>query len=354
MQNMTLIPKIGRGKVIPRGYCKKTRDEVVANLQRRRFLRLAATAAAVAAVPRIARAQTYPTRLVRLIVTTPAGSSPDIVARLIAQRLSERFGQPFIVDNRPGAGSTIGTEVAVRAAPDGYTLLMAMSANAIGASLYENLKFNFIRDMTPVASIARASLVMVTNPSVPARTVPEFISYAKANPGTINMASGGNGSPTHIAGELFKMMAGVNLLHVPYRGTPPALADLLGGQVQVLFNTLPEIIGFINDGKLRALAVTAAKRQTVLPNAPTVGEFLPGYEASGWYGIVAPRATPAGIIGQLNKEIGAALTDPKINGKIADLGAAAFSGSPAEFGEFIVAETKKWAKVVEFAGIRAQ
>lgn len=323
-------------------------------LARRQFLPLAAVAAASPALPRLVWAQTYPVRPVRLIVTTPAGSSPDIVARLIAQWLSGRFRQAFVVDNRPGAGSTIGTDIALRAAPDGYTLLMAISANAIGASLYENLKLSFIRDMAPVASVARSSLVMVMNPSVPARTVPEFISYAKSNPGAINMASGGNGSPTHVAGELFKMMAGVNLLHVPYRGSTPALTDLLGGQVQVLFNTLPEMLGYINDGKLRALAVTAAKRQTVLPDVPTVGEFLPGYEASGWYGVVAPSATPADIIDQLNKEINTALADPTITGQLADLGGTVSAGSPTEFGEFIAAETAKWAKVVKFAGIRAQ
>lgn len=324
-------------------------------LARREFLRLAPAAAVSQAMPRLAWAQTYPARPVRLIVTIPAGSSPDIVARLIGQRLSERLGQPVIVDNRPGAGGTIGTEAAVRAAPDGYTLLMAISSNAIGASLYENLKFDFIRDMAPVASIAYSSLVMAVNPSVPARTIPEFIAYAKANLGTINMASGGNGSPTHVAGELFKMMAGVNLLHVPYRGSTRALiTDLLGGQVQVLFNTLPEMIGYINGGKLRALAVTAATRQTVLADVPTMAEFLPGYEATGWYGIVVPSATPRNIIDQLNEEINTALADPRIKGQLADLGAAVFSGSPAEFGAFIVAETKKWAKVIKFAGIRAQ
>jgi tripartite-type tricarboxylate transporter receptor subunit TctC len=354
MQNMTLIPKIGRGKVIPRGYCKKTRDEVVANLQRRRFLRLAAAAAAFAAVPRIARAQTYPTRPLRLIVTTPAGSSPDIVARLIAQWLSERFGQPFIVDNRTGAGGNIGTEAAVRAPADGYTLLMAISANAISGSLYKNLKFNFIRDTAPVASIARSSLVMLAHPSLPARTVREFISYAKANPGVINMASGGNGSPTHVAGELFKMMADVNMLHVPYRGALPAVTDLLGGQMQVMFNTLPETIGYINEGKLRAFAVTDAKRQAVLPGVPTVGEFLPGYEATGWYGIVVPKGTPPDIVGRLNREINAALADPGITARLAGLGVTIFVGSPDAFGEFIAVETKKWAKVVEFAGIRAE
>lgn len=324
-------------------------------LARREFLRLAPAAAALSAMPRLAWAQTYPVRPVRLIVTIPAGSSPDVVARLIGQRLSERFGQPVIVDNRPGAGGTIGTEAAVRAAPDGYTLLLAISSNAIGASLYENLKFDFTRDMAPVASIAHSSLVMAVNPSIPARTIPEFIAYAKANPGKINMASGGNGSPTHVAGELFKMMADVNLLHVPYRGSTRALmTDLLGGQVQVLFNTLPEMMAYINDGKLRALAVTAAKRQTVLPDVPAMAEFLPGYEATGWYGIVVPSATPPNIVDHLNKAINAALADPRTKGQFADLGAAVVSGSPAEFGAFIVAETKKWARVVKFAGIRAQ
>jgi tripartite-type tricarboxylate transporter receptor subunit TctC len=317
-------------------------------------LRLAAAAAALPAMPRIARAQSYPTRPVRLIVTTPAGGAPDIVARLIGQWLSERLGQPFIVDNRPGAAGNIGTEVGVRAPPDGYTLLMAISANAISATLYRSLKFNFIHDTAPVASIARASLVLVANPSVPAKTVPEFIAYAKANPGKINMASGGNGSPLHVAGELFKMMADVNLVHVPYHGGALALTDLLGGQVQVMFDTLPETIGYINAGKLRALAVTSTTRQAVLPEIPTVGEFLPGYEASGWYGVVVPNATPTDIIDKLNKEINAALADPKIKAQLADLGSTVFAGSPAEFGAFVADETKKWAKVVDFAGIRAE
>jgi tripartite-type tricarboxylate transporter receptor subunit TctC len=315
---------------------------------------VAAVAAGWPALPRAAKAQTYPTRPPRLIVTTPAGGSPDISSRLITQWLSERFGQSFIVDNRPGASGNIGTEVALKAPADGYTLLLAISANAISPSIYENLKFNFIRDTAPVASIARSSLVMLSHPSVPAKTVPEFISYARANPGTINMASGGNGSPTHVAGELFKMMANVNLVHVPYRGALPAVTDLLGGQMQVMFNTLPETIGYINAGKLRAFAVTAATRQAALPDISTVAEFLPGYEASGWYGIIAPRATPQDIVGKLNREINAALHDPSIMGRLAELGVTEFAGSPDEFGSFIAAETKKWAKVVQFAGIRAE
>src|SRR5262245_14227288 len=268
------------------------RGDTTVKLSRRRFLSLIFAAATSPAVPAIAQVQTYPMRPVRLIVTTPAGGAPDIIARLLAQRLSERLGQPFIIDNRPGAGGNIGTEVGIRAAPDGYTLLMAISANAISASLYDSLKFNFIRDVAPIASIARSSLVMVVNPSVPARTVPEFIAYAKANPGTLNMASGGNGTPLHVAGELFKMMAQGDLVQLPYRGGAPALTALLSGQVQVMFDTLPETVGHIKGGKLRPLAVTAATRQTVLPDVPALREFLPGYEASGWYGIVAPATTP--------------------------------------------------------------
>lgn len=305
-------------------------------------------------IVRAAWAQGYPTRPVRLIIPTPAGSSPDQVGRLITQWLSERFGQPFIVDNRAGAGGNIGTDVALRAPADGYTMLLAISANAISASLYENLKFNFLRDITPVASIARASLVMLVHPLVPARTVREFISHAKANPGKINMASGGNGSPTHIAGELFKMMADVNLVHIPYRGGLPGVTDLVGGQVQVMFTSLPETIGHINASKLRALAVTAATRQALLPDIPTVEEFLPGYEASGWYGIVVPKGTPPDIVNKLNQEINAALADPSMMARLANLGVTVSVQSPDEFGQFIAAETEKWAKVIKFAGIRAE
>ena len=317
-------------------------------------MHLAAGAAALPVLSCIARAQTYPTRPVRLIVTTPAGGSPDIIARLIGQWLSERLGQPIVVDNRSGASGNIGTEIVVRAPPDGYTLLMALSLNAINASLYDNLPFNFIRDTAPVASIASIPLVMEVNPSVPAKTVPEFIAYAKANPGKINMASGGNGSPLHVAGELFKMMAGVDMVHVPYRGEALALPDLISGQVQLLFGVMPASLGYIWAGKLRALAVTTTKRQEPLPDVPTVGEFLPGFEARGWYGIAVPKATPTEIVEKLNKEINAALVDSNMKKRLTDLGAALFGGSPADFGKFIADETDKWRKVVTFAGIKAE
>jgi tripartite-type tricarboxylate transporter receptor subunit TctC len=323
-------------------------------LPRRRFLHLAAGAAALPSVAHSAWAQTYPTRPVRLVVSVPAGGSPDIVARVLGQRLSDRLGQQFVVDNRPGASTNIGTEAVVRAPADGYSLLFAMSANAINATLYDNLRFNFIRDAAPVASIARIPLVMEVHPSVPAKTVPEFIAYAKANPGKINMASSGNGTPLHVAGELFKMMAGVDLTHVPYRGEAVALPDLLSGQVQAMFGVLPASLGYIRAGKLRALAVTTAKRQRVLPDVPAVDEFLPGYEASGWYGIVVPKGTPPEIVEKLNKEINAALADAKLKERLADLGCAVFAGSPADFGKFIVDETEKWAKVIRAAGIKAE
>ena len=317
-------------------------------------MHLAAGAAALPVLSCSARAQTYPTRPVRLIVSTPAGGSPDIIARLIGQWLSERLGQPIVVDNRSGASGNIGTEIVVRAPPDGYTLLMALSLNAINAALYDNLPFNFIRDTAPVASIASIPLVMEVNPSVPAKTVPEFIAYAKANPGKINMASGGNGSTLHVAGELFKMMAGVDMVHVPYRGEALALPDLISGQVQLLFGVMPASLGYIRAGKLRALAVTTAKRQEPLPDVPTVGEFLPGFEARGWYGIVVPKATPTEIVEKLNKEINAALVDSNMKKRLTDLGAAVFAGSPADFGKFIADETDKWRKVVKFAGIKAE
>jgi tripartite-type tricarboxylate transporter receptor subunit TctC len=323
-------------------------------LPRRNFLHLAAGTAALPAVSRFAWAQAYPSRPVRLIVTTPAGGSPDIIARLIGQWLSERLGQPIVVDNRSGASGNIGTEIVVRAPPDGYTLLMALSANAINASVYDNLPFNFIRDTAPVASIASIPLVMEVNPSVPAKTVPEFIAYAKANPGKINMASSGVGTPLHVSGELFKMMAGVDLVHVPYRGEALALPDLISGEAQLLFGVMPASLGYIRAGKLRALAVTTAKRQEPLPDLPTVGEFLPGFEARGWYGIVVPKATPTEIVEKLNKEVNAALVDPNMKKRLTDLGAAVFAGSPADFGKFIADETDKWRKVVKFAGIKAE
>ncbi len=321
---------------------------------RRRFLHLAAGAAAFPALSRPAWAQTYPARPVRLIVQVPAGGSPDIVARVMAQWLSERLGQQFIVDPRPGASGNLATEAVVRAPPDGYSLLFAMSANAINATLYDNLRFSFMRDTAPVASIARIPLVMEVNPSVPAKTVPEFIAYAKANPGKINMASSGNATPLHVAGELFKMMAGVDLVHVPYRGEAVAMPDLVSGQMQVIFGVLPSSLGFIRSGQLRALAVTSAKRQEVLPDVPAMDEFLPGYEASGWYGISAPAATPAEIVGKLNKEINAALADAKTKARLADLGCLVFAGSPADFAKFVEGEIEKWAKVIRAAGIKAQ
>jgi tripartite-type tricarboxylate transporter receptor subunit TctC len=320
---------------------------------RRQFLHLAAGAAALPAVSRFAWAQAYPTQPVRIVVGFPAGGTADIMARLMGQWLSERLGQPFVVESRPGAGSNLATEAVVRAAADGYTLLTVSTTQAINATLYERLNYNFIRDIAPVASIASTPLVMEVNPSVPAKTVPEFIAYAKANPGKLNLATPGIGTPPHVAGELFRMMAGVNLVHVPYRGTGPMLTDLIGGQVQVAFDPLPASIQHIRAGKLRALAVTTATRSDALPDVPTVGEFLPGYDASGWYGIGAPKGTPAEIIGKLNKEINAGLADPKIKARLADLGGTLLAGSPADFGKLIADDTEKWGKVVRAANIKA-
>jgi tripartite-type tricarboxylate transporter receptor subunit TctC len=322
-------------------------------LPRRRFLHLAAGAAALPAVSRVAWAQTYPTRPVRLIVGFPAGSPPDILARLIGQWLSEKLGQPFIVEDRPGAGTNIGTEVVVRAPSDGYTLLQVTSSNAWNASLFDTLNFNFIRDIAPVASIYRATGVMEVNPSFPAKTVPEFIAYAKANPGKINMASGGSGGVGHVYGELFKMMAGVDMLHVPYRGNGLALAALLAGEAQVMFDSLATSIEHIKAGKARALAVTAATRSEALPDIPTVGDFVPGYEASAFQGIGAPKNTPAEIVGRLNKEINAALADPKMKARLSDLGGFPMQMTPAEFEKYIVSETEKWTKVIRTANIKA-
>jgi tripartite-type tricarboxylate transporter receptor subunit TctC len=323
-------------------------------LPRRRFLHLAACAAALPAVPSIARAQAYPTRPVRIIVPFPAGGAIDITARLIGQWLSERLGQQFIIENRAGAGGNIGTEAVVKAPPDGYTLLQIATPNGLNAALYTNLNFNFVRDIAPVIGIMRTSYAVVVHPSVPATTVPEFIAYAKANPGKINMASAGNGTPQHIFGELFKMMAGVDLTHVPYRGGAPATTDLLGGQVQVSFSPLQESIEHIKAGKLRPLAVTTATRQDVLPNIPTVGDFLPGYEGSGWQGVGAPRNIPADIIDKLNREISGGLADPKMIARIAELGGAVLGGSPAAFGKIIADDIEKWAKVIKFAGIKPE
>jgi tripartite-type tricarboxylate transporter receptor subunit TctC len=318
-------------------------------LVRRRFLYLAG--AAIAA-PAVAWSQSYPTRPVHMVVGFAAGGGADIIARLIGQAVSERLGQQIVVDNRPGAGTNIGTEVVVKAAPDGYTLLLVNSPAAINTTLYDNLSFDFIRDIAPVASIGRVPLVMVVNPALPAKTVPEFIAYAKANPGKVNMGSGGNGAPDHMSGELFKAMAGVGILHVPYRGVAPAITDLLGGQVQVIFGTMPAVIEFVRSGKLRALGVTTAARSEALPDVPSVGEFVPGYEASQWYGIGAPKNTPTEVIERLNKETNAALADPKMKARLAELGASALSGSPADFGKLIVAETEKWAKVVKLSGAK--
>jgi tripartite-type tricarboxylate transporter receptor subunit TctC len=289
-----------------------------------------------------------------LIVPNAAGGPQDILGRLMGQWLSERLGQPFIVENRPGAGTNIGTEAVVKAQPDGYTLLLINAASAINATLYEKLSFNFIRDIVPVAGITRDHLVMVVNPSVPAKTVPEFIAYAKATPGKINMASAGNGAPSHIAGELFKMMAGVNILHVPYRGAAPALTDLVGGEVQVYFSPMPSSIEYIKTGKLRGLAVTTATRSEVLPDIPTIGDFLPGYEASTWSGVGAPKNTSTEIVDTLNRQINAGLRDPKLKAQLAELGGMILPGSPADFGKLIAAETEKWGKVIRAANIKPQ
>jgi tripartite-type tricarboxylate transporter receptor subunit TctC len=323
-------------------------------LPRRSFLHLAGGAAALPAVSRFARAQTYPTRPVRIIVGFAAGGPADIVARLIAQWLSERLGQQFVVENRTGAATNIATEAVVRAPADGYTLLFVTAANAINTTLYEKLSFNLSRDIVPVASLIRAPSVLEVNPSVPAKTVPEFIAYAKAHPGKLIMASGGIGAPSHVFGELFKFMTGVNLVHVPYRGAAPAVTDLLAGQVQVYFDPVPNSIGYIRAGKVRPLAITSATRSEALPDVPTVGEFVPGYEASFWFGIGAPKATPGEIVDKLNKEVNAALADPKMKARLAELGATALPGSSADFGKFIADETEKWGKVIKSAGIKAE
>jgi tripartite-type tricarboxylate transporter receptor subunit TctC len=323
-------------------------------LPRRHFLHLAAGAAALPAVSRIARAQAYPTRPVRIVVGFPPGGGADITARLIGQWLSERLGQPFVVENRPGAGGNISTEAVVRAPADGYTLLLVTSPNAISATLYDNLHFNFIRDIAPVAGLTRDPNVLEVSLLVPAKTVPEFIAYAKANPGKINYASTGIGTPQHVAGELFKVMAGVNLVHVPYRGAAPALTDLIAGQVQVMFDVATSSIGQIKAGKVRALAVTGAARSEALPDLPTLSDFVPGYEASNFRGVGAPRNTPAEIVDKLYKEISAGLADPKVKTRIADLAAVPLPMTPIEFGKLIAEETEKWGKVIKFAGIKAE
>jgi len=321
-------------------------------LPRRRFLQVAAGAFALPAVAGGAWSQTYPSRPVRLLVGFPAGNAPDIVARLIGQGLSERLGQQFIIDNRPGAASNIATEAALSAPADGYTLLLVVLTNVFNASLYTNLKFNFIRDIAPISGIANAPYLIVVNPSFPAKTIPEFVAYAKANPGKINYASGGSGSSSHVFGELFKAMAGVDLVHVPYRSS--FMPDLLAGQVQMTINPIPQAMEYVRTGKLRALAVTTAKRLETLPDVPTVGEFVPGYEATGWYGLCAPRDTPAGIVNQLNEAANAAIADPEMKARLVGLGIEPMPMTPAGFGKFISAEFEKWAKVIKSAGIRPE
>jgi tripartite-type tricarboxylate transporter receptor subunit TctC len=318
-------------------------------LHRRRFLAIAGGAVALPPA-RPALAQAYPARPVRVIVGFPAGGPTDIAARLIGQWLSDRLGQQFVIENRPGATGNIGTEAVINAAPDGYTLLLVAASNAINTTLYRKLSFVFHRDTAPVAAIIRVPNVIEVTPSLPARTVPGFIAYAKANPGKINFASGGNGTSQHVSGELFKMMAGVDMLHVPYRGSAPALTDLIAGHVQVMFDAVSSSIAYIRAGQVRALAVTTATRLEALPDLPTVGDFVPGYEASAWFGVSAPRKTPAEIVDRLNREINAALVDPAMKAHLADLGGTPLPGSPADFGNLIVAETEKWAKVVKFSG----
>jgi tripartite-type tricarboxylate transporter receptor subunit TctC len=321
---------------------------------RRQVLHLATGAAALPAVSRFARAQAYPTRPVRIVVGAAPSGTYDIMARLIGRWLSERLGQPFVIENRPGAGTTIGTEEVVKAPPDGYTLLLVGAAAVTSALLYDKLNFNLIRDIAPIAAISREPHIMVVNPSVPANTVPDFIAYAKGNLGKISMASGGMGTVAHLSGELFMMMTGVNMVHVPYRGLAPALNDLLGGQVQVTFASMASSIEHIRAGKLRALAATTATRSEMLPDVPTVGEFVPGYEASTWSGVGAPKATPAEIVDTLNKEINAALADHRIKARLADLGSTPLVGSATDFGNLIAAETEKWGKVIRAANIKPE
>jgi tripartite-type tricarboxylate transporter receptor subunit TctC len=322
-------------------------------LPRRRFLHLAAGAAALPALSWIARAQAYPSRPVRLIVPAPPGGADDLVGRLVGRWLSDRLGQPFVVDNRAGAGTIIGTEAVVKAPPDGYTLLLVNSTSAINATLYDKLNFNFIQDIAPVAGVIRLPVVVVVNPSFPPKTIPEFIAYAKANPGKINFASAGNGGTGHVACELFKMMTAIELTHIPYRGGAPALTDLLGGQVHVFFGLASSSIEHIRAGTLRALAVTTATRSDALPNIPTVGEFIPGYEASGWQGVGAPKNTPPDLIDKLNREINAGLADPALKARLAEFTGVMLAGSSAEFGKLIAEDAEKWAKVIRAANIKA-
>jgi tripartite-type tricarboxylate transporter receptor subunit TctC len=319
---------------------------------RREFLRLAGAAVALPAVARLARAQAYPARSVRLIIGYPPGGSADITARLMTQWLTERLGQSFIVESRPGGGTNIATEAVINAPPDGYTLLLVAPANAINATLYEKLNHNFLRDIEPIAGLIRFPNVVVVNPSVPVNTIPELIAYAKANPGKLNMASSGNGSTIHMSGELFKMMTGVDMIHVPYRGGALALTDMIGGQVQVMFDNIPTAAEFVKSGKLRGLAVTGATRSEVLPDLPTVADFLPGYEATSWYGLGAPKGTPPDVIEKLNREVNAILAEPKAKARFLEIGASLLPGSAAEFGKLVADETEKWGKVVKFAGAK--
>ena len=321
-------------------------------LPRRNFLHLAAGAAALPAVSHFAWAQAYPARPVRLIAPFAPAGSTDIIARLMGQWLSERLGQQFVIDNRPGGGGNIGTEAVVRASPDGYTLLMIGSYNAVNATLYDKLNFKFLRDIAPVAPIVRFPNIMVVNPSIPSKTLPEFIAYAKTNPGKINMASPGSGSTPHVTGELFKAMTGTNLVHVPYRSVAAVMTDLLSGQVQLYFGTTASSLEYVRAGKLRALAVTIERRLDALPDIPAVAEFVPGYEASAWFGVGTPRNTPVQIIDKLNKEINAGVADPKMKARLTDLGGIALSGSPSDFGKLIVEETEKWGKVVKLSGAK--
>jgi len=323
-------------------------------LPRRKFLQLAAGAVGLPAMGRVAGAQAYPTQPVRIIAGFPPGGPSDLLARLMGQYLSERLGQPFIVENRPGAASNLATEAVVRAPADGHTLLLAVTTNTINATLYDNLKFDFRRDVAPICGLIRFANLMEVNPTFPAKTVAEFIAYAKANPGQINMASAGPGSIQHVCGELFKIMAGVDLVHVSYRGVPPALTDLIGGRVHVTFDPVPSSIEYVRTGKLRALAVTTSTRSELMPDIPTVAEFVPGYEASAWNGLAAPRNTPAAVIEKLNKEINAGLADPKIKAQLANLGGTVIAGSAADFGKLIADEIEKWRKVVTSAGIKPE
>jgi tripartite-type tricarboxylate transporter receptor subunit TctC len=336
----------------PRQIHRYDRRPTRSTIQRRQFLHLTLGAAGLPAMSRIARAQTYPTRPVRWIVGFPPGGATDITARLMGQWLTERLGQPIVIENRPGANGNIGTEAVVRSPADGYTLLLVAANNVISTTLYDKLNFNFIRDIAPVASIARTPNVLEVNLSVPAKTVPEFIAYAEANPGRISFASSGVGSTIHLSGELFKMMTGIDMLHVPYRGSGPALTDLLAGQVQTMFADTSSSVGYIKAGKLRALAVTTATRVEALPDVPTVSDFVPGYEASGWVGVGVPRNTPIEIVAKLNQEINAALADPKIKARFTELGGTVLAGSPADFGKLIAAETEKWGKVIRTANIK--